>query len=412
MLTRERIVNILVLNTGSSTLKFRLYRMNGVRPPTESEEILAGGQVERIGKPDARLAIAAGAQAMEAPTAVGALTAGDAAREVVRRLTTAPSDGRQRLGIDAVGHRVVHGGSRFYRTTLVTPEVLGEIRSLNEIAPLHNPSGVAGIETCMEALPTAQNVAVFDTAFHHSLPEIAARYALPTELADRFHIRRYGFHGISYRYVVERVLQCLGRPALGTRLIVCHLGNGASVCAVQDGASIDTSMGFTPLEGLVMGTRCGDIDPGILIHLLRHDQMTVDQLDELLNRKSGMLGLSGLSGDVRDLENAASSGDAAAELALEAFAYRVTKYIGAYAAALGGVDALVFTAGIGEHSASMRARICEHLGFLGLSLDDTRNPAATGHEPAAIGSPASERVWVVSTDEERQIARETYTLLS
>jgi len=253
-------------------------------------------------------------------------------------------------------------------------------------------------------------VAVFDTAFHRTLPEEAWRYALPSDLADRLGLRRYGFHGISHRFVSGRLLDCLGRAPAGTRLITCHLGSGASVCALLGGASVDTSMGLTPLEGLVMGSRSGDLDPGLLLYLLRTQGMTAQQLDDLLNQDSGLKGLAGKS-DVRDLEQAAGAGDARAGMALEIFAYRVRKYLGAYAAALGGLDAVAFTGGIGERGAGMRARICRGLDFLGVTLDDERNWAATGGAPALIsadGGPTP--VWVIPTDEERQIAREVAVL--
>ncbi len=404
-------MNILVLNAGSSTLKFRLFRMEGNRPLTEPEEVTAGGQVDRIGKPDARLTVTAGPEARADAKSVKVGTIREAAREVIRHLTAVGTGDGQSPVIDAVGHRIVHGGPTFFEPALITDEIFAELQALTELAPLHNPAGLAGIEAVRSAMPAARNIAVFDTAFHHNLPKTAANYAIPADLAGKFHLRRYGFHGISYRYVVERLMAHLRGPAPGMRILVCHLGNGASACAVRDGVSVDTSMGFTPLEGLIMGTRCGDIDAGLVLHLLRHGQMSIEKVDELLNRKCGLLGLSGISGDVRDLEKAVSAGDAAAELALESFAYRVRKYIGAYAAALGGVDALVFTAGIGEHSASMRARICGALEFLGLNLDADRNSAAAGHDPVEIGATSAPGVWIVPTDEERQIAREVYALL-
>ena len=385
-------MNILVLNTGSSSLKFRLFRMDRLHSLAEPEEVLAGGQVERIGK-----------------------SVSGAVQEVLRLLTKPLGDGQTPITIDAVGHRIVHGGARFFEPVRIDDGVLNEIRALTELAPLHNPSGIAGIEAVKHTLPHVPNVAVFDTAFHHNLPAVAARYALPTALSERLQLRRYGFHGISYRYVSERLALILKSDSQGdasqTRLIVCHLGNGASVCALRNGQSMDTSMGFTPLEGLLMGNRSGDIDPGLVLYLLRGGHKTPDEMDDLLNHQSGLLGLSGRSGDVRDLEKAVSEGDEASQLALECFAYRVRKYIGAYTAALGGVDTLAFTGGIGEHSASMRARICQGLSFLGLSIDDERNQNATGQEPVAISSGNDGKVWIVPTDEERQIAREVFALL-
>jgi acetate kinase len=378
-------MNILVLNAGSSSLKFRVFRMDSLRPLSESEDVLAGGQVEKIGQ-----------------QAGGAQTLSEAADEVLGQLS------QEQIQVDAVGHRVVHGSAQFTEPIRVDDTVLESIRALTELAPLHNPGGIAGIEAARKSLPNVPNVAVFDTAFHHNLPAVAALYALPVELSKRLSLRRYGFHGISYRYVSER-LSTIRTPC--ERMIICHLGNGASACAIRNGVSIDTSMGFTPLEGVIMGSRSGDIDPGLILHLLRKEKMTLDQLDNLLNHESGLKGLSGRSGDVRDLEQAADDGDEASRLALECFAYRVRKYIGAYAAALGGVDALVFTGGIGENAARMRTRICEGLQFLNLELDEERNQTASGKDPADIGADSNGRIWIVPTDEERQIARETYALL-
>ncbi len=365
-------MNILVLNVGSSSLKFRLFQST---PDTET--VLTEGSAERL---DANTLLPAAQKAIE---------------------QCGP------FGIDAVGHRVVQGGARFFAPTRITPDVMDGLRGLRDLDPLHNPTEVALIEAASRLLPDAPAVAVFDTAFHRTLPEIAWRYALPVDLSDRLGLRRYGFHGISHQYVSGRLLQCLGRGPEGTRLIVCHLGSGASVCAVRDGKSIDTSMGMTPLEGLVMGTRSGDVDPGLLLYLMRTQNMTAAAADDLLNQKSGLLGLSERSGDVRDLEQAAGSGDVKAKMALEIFAYRVCKYMGAYASVLEGVDAVAFTGGIGERSPAMRSRICRRLAFLGLHLDPTRNEKA-GMDPSLISAgEAGVQAWVIPTDEERQIARET-----
>lgn len=359
-------MNVLALNVGSSSLKYTLFSM-------PSEAVLA--------------------QSAEAQTAEAVFAH------------------CQTLGVDAIGHRVVHGGPRFLAPTRVTKSVLDDLRSLSALDPLHNPAEVSALELGMRLLPNTPTVAVFDTAFHQSLPPVAAGYALPHELSERLALRRYGFHGTSYQYVSQRLLARLGREASGTKLIVCHLGNGASVCALRDGKSVDTSMGFTPLEGLVMGTRCGDLDPGLLLYLLRTQELTPAQLDTLLNQQSGLKGLGGHKGDVRLLESAATAGDLRAELALAAFAYRVRKYIGAYAAALGGVDALAFTGGIGEHSAGMRARICDGLAFLGISLDPERNTAAPAAETLLSPDSSPTPVWKIPTDEQRQLAREVFTLL-
>ena len=333
-------MKILVLNPGSATLKFALGDESGV--------------VEH-----ARMA--------------------EATAEVLERFA-----GR----VDAVGVRVVHGGSRFVQPTIIDDAVLDGIRELSSLAPLHNPLAVAVIEEVRRTLPKAPIVAVFDTAFHQTMPDVASTYAVPPELG----VRRYGFHGISYAYIASRIKV--------ERLIACHLGNGASVCAMRDGKSVDTSMGLTPLEGLVMGTRAGDVDPGVILQLMRRG---VD-VDDLLNHRSGLLGLSGVSGDVRTLQ---ASQDPRAQLALEVFAYRVAKYIGAYAAVLGGVDALVFTAGIGEHSADVRARIGDRLNHLGLILSDALNRAPAKGERLIGG-----KMWVIPTNEELEIARATAATLS
>ncbi len=298
--------------------------------------------------------------------------------------------------IDAVGIRVVHGGSKFVEPVRVDDAVLAEIERLAELAPLHNPMAVKAIEETRRTLPHAPIVATFDTAFHQTMPPVAAQYAVPPDLG----VRRFGFHGISYSYVASRV------PA--KRHIVCHLGNGASVCALLDGRSVDTSMGFTPLEGLMMGTRAGDLDAGILLHLLRRG-MPVEHLDTLLHERCGLLGVSGRSGDVRELEEAARAGDEPAALALEMFAYRVAKYIGAYATVLGGIDAVTFTAGIGEHSSFIRSRVCERLAFLGVDVDEELNRAPRADERRI--SRGAVTVWVIPTNEEWEIARMTYRTL-
>jgi acetate kinase len=332
-------MNILVLNPGSATLKFALGAESGV--------------IEH-----ARM--------------------GEATAEVLRRFPDA----------DAVGVRVVHGGSRFVQPTIVNDAVLDGIRELAPLAPLHNPLAVEVIEEVRRTLPRVPIVAVFDTAFHQTMPEVASTYAVPPELG----VRRYGFHGISYAYIASRIRV--------EKLIACHLGNGASVCAMRDGKSVDTSMGLTPLEGLVMGTRAGDIDPGVVVSLVRQG---VD-VDDLLNHRAGLLGLSGISADVRTLQD---SPDPRAQLALDVFAYRVAKYVGAYAAVLGGVDALVFTAGIGEHSAIVRARVCSRLTHLGIILSDALNRAPAKGERLIGG-----KVWVVPTKEEAEIARATAAALA
>jgi acetate kinase len=378
-------MNILALNAGSSTLKYKLFRMTNETASSKAlqEEILAEGMVEH-----------------SAETSII-----KAAEQAVAHCKL--------LGIDAVAHRVVHGGDRFSEPVEITPDVLSVLRTLQELDPLHNPTEVAMIESTRRLLPGVRSAAVFDTAFHQSMPEVAYRYALPRDLSDRWKLRRYGFHGISYQYASERLSECMGANAEDARVIICHLGSGASVCAIRNGRSLDTSMGLTPLEGLVMGTRAGDIDPGLLLYLLQNKDISVAELDDILNHLSGLLGLSGRSPDVRELERAVESGDSQAELALAIFAYRVRKYIGAYATVLGGIDAIVFTGGIGEHSASMRLRICNGLEFLGVNINESRNQTQAIREPLLISAEGrSIQIWVIPADEERQAARVVQRLLS
>jgi acetate kinase len=372
-------MHILALNPGSSTLKYRLFDVTG----PGDEKVLAEGIVEHVaGKTTAR-----------------------AAEEAIRRCLP--------KGVEALCYRIVQGGPRLIEPTRVTPEVIDLLRGVADLAPLHNEIAIAVMEAGSRLAPDVPGVAIFDTAFHSTMPEIAARYALPTALADKFSLRRYGFHGISHHYVSQRAIHLLGRGPAGTRIITCHLGNGASICAVRDGRSVDTSMGLTPLEGLVMGTRSGDVDPGLVLYLLKSANMTAQQVDDLLNRQSGLLGISGKSGDVRELQAAAAKGDPASELALSMFAYRARKYIGAYAAALGGVDGIVFTGGIGEHSANVRERICRDMEFLGIELDQKRNESADGRGDDRISRDHGRvQLWVIPTDEEKQMVRETLEFLS
>jgi acetate kinase len=376
-------MNILALNPGSGTLRYKLLAMPRTDGREEVEAVLKDGNIDHVHD--------------------GAIV--EAAERAVAECLP--------LGIDAIGYRVVHGGSGFDGPAPVSPEVLDAIRSLSDLAPLHNPIDLAVIEAASRRAPGVPGVAVFDTAFHRTLPEVAWHYALPAEVGADAELRRYGFHGIAHRYVVERLLECLGRDAVGTRLILCHLGGGVSICAARDGRSVDTSMGLTPLEGLVMSTRCGDLDPGLVLHLIRRKGMTPDSVQELLYKKSGLLGLSGRSGDIRDLEPAAACGDRRAALALEVQAYRVRKSIGAYAAALGGVDAIALSGALAENSAALRGRVLSDLEFLGVRLDAGRNRDAGPTAPSRISADGwAVPVWVVPADEERQIAREVADLLA
>lgn len=405
-------MNILVLNPGSATLKFGLHEMPGSGDASfaiHTATPVVSGIVERIGTPRAEMELlVAGQKLLSEPIEAG--TPAQAAERIVHRLLADVGDGiRSAMSIDAIGCRVVHGGERFVQPTRVSPAVLDELRALEELAPLHLPADIALLELVQQSLPRAPLIAVFDTAFHQTLPEVARTYALPVGLSARHGLRRYGFHGISHAHVSAQLIELLGRGAKGTRLITCHLGSGASVCAVLDGISIDISMGLTPMEGLVMGTRSGDVDPGLVLYLIRAARMTAGEVDDLLNNESGLRGLSGLSSDMRDLEQAALEKNERAELALEIFAYRARKYIGAFAAALGGVDAIAFTGGIGERSDSMRSRICRNLEFLGLRVDAERNHAANGDAAMRISAEsAAVQAWVIPASEERQIALSTY----
>jgi acetate kinase len=312
--------------------------------------------------------------------------------------------------IDAVGHRIVHGGEAFKQSVVITDEVLKSVEECNDLAPLHNPANIIGINACKELMPNVPMVGVFDTAFHANMPAKAYMYAVPYKYYEDYKVRRYGFHGTSHSYVSQRVADILGKPYDNLKTIVCHLGNGASVSAVKDGVSVDTSMGLSPLEGLIMGTRSGDIDPSAIEFIAKKEGMDISQALNMLNKESGMLGLSGISSDFRDILAAIENGDEKAKIALEAFCYRVAKYVGAYAAAMNGVDAIAFTAGIGENNNYVRSKVCEYFGYLGVKIDEDANNNA-GDE-AIISTPDSGvKVLVVATNEELAIARETEGLV-
>lgn len=370
------MTTVFVLNAGSSSIKYTVLEVEG-------GAVLADGIVERIGVP------------------------GSGVPDHATALATVLATLRD-LPVDAVGHRIVHGGERFTEATLIDDDVEAAIDALVELAPLHNPAGLAGIRAARAAMPDVPQVAVFDTAFHATIPAEAATYAIDADVAKRHGIRRYGFHGTSYRYVSRAAAEMLGREDL--RLIVLHLGNGASAAAIRDGRSVDTSMGLTPLEGLVMGTRSGDIDPAIVFHLNRVAGLSVDDLDDLLNRRSGVLGLSGHA-DMRQVIELVESGDAAATLAFEVYLHRIRHYIGAYAAVLGGLDALVFTAGVGENSVDVRAGAVRGLGFLGIEIDPDANVARAAGARSISAAGSAVAVLVIPTDEELEIARQTASLL-
>ena len=395
-------MNVLVINCGSSSLKFQLIN-------SESEAVLAKGLCERIGI-DGRLTYQpAGGEKNVSEKAMPTHT--EAIQFVIDALTNADTGVVKSLDeIGAVGHRVVHGGEKFAKSVVVTPEVKAAIAECNDLAPLHNPANLIGIEACESLMPGTPQVVVFDTAFHQTMPEKAYMYGLPYEYYEKYKVRRYGFHGTSHSFVSKRVAEIVGKPYNATKTIVCHLGNGASVSAVLNGESVDTSMGLTPLEGLVMGTRSGDIDPAIMEFIAKKENLDIAGIMNVLNKKSGVEGVSGVSSDFRDLEAAAKAGNKRAELAIDVFAYRVAKYVGAYTAAMNGVDNIVFTAGIGENCALVRTKVCSYLGYLGITIDEEAN--GKRGEEIIISTPDSKvKVLVVPTNEELAIARETVALV-
>ena len=398
---------VLVINCGSSSIKYQLLRM-------PQGEFVAGGVVERIGEmaPVIKHRDLSSAAASEAPhiAEIDAADHREAFHHIDMALRASPGfEGGEALV--AIGHRVVHGGESFSAPTLITPTVIGSIRALSSLAPLHNPPNLVGIRVCRERFPTLPQVAVFDTAFHQTMPPHAYRYAIPEDWYERDGIRRYGFHGSSHQYVAEQAAVHLGRPIEDLHLITLHLGNGASAAAIAGGRCIDTSMGFTPLEGLVMGTRSGDLDPAIALYMQKVRELRPEDIDRLLNRESGLRGLCG-SNDMRDLLARSDAGDEDARLAIDLYCYRVKKYIGAYAAALGSLDAVVFTGGVGENAPAIRLQICEGLDILGLGLDVQRNDAVSGTAFEIGRSELTVKVLVVRTNEELQIAREAMRVVA
>ena len=392
-------MNVLVINCGSSSLKFQLIN-------SDTEAVLAKGLCERIGI-DGRLTYqpAGGEKAI---TDKAMPTHTEAIQFVIDALTDTDTGVVKSLEeIGAVGHRVVHGGEKFASSVVITEEVKAAIEECNDLAPC---SSDLGINACEGLMPGTPMVAVFDTAFHQTMPGTAYMYGLPYEYYDKYKVRRYGFHGTSHSFVSKRVAEFLGKDYEATKTIVCHLGNGSSICAVKNGKSVDTSMGLTPLEGLVMGTRSGDIDPAIMEFIAKKENLDIDGLMTVLNKKSGVEGVSGVSSDFRDLTAAAESGNERAALALEVFAYRVAKYVGSYAAAMNGVDNIVFTAGIGENDAAMRSKICAYLGYLGIAINEAAN-AKRGEEIVISTEDSKVNVLVIPTNEELAIARETVALV-
>ena len=406
---------ILVLNVGSSTLKFQLIATDASAIAASSDQRLARGHIDRIGGEAILTLQATGREPTKSTDQVR-----DHAQAVERIISWLTSEGSgvpitSTADIEAVGHRVVHGGERFGASTLVTDDVWRELEELIELAPLHNPHNLKGIAAARRALgPGIPQVAVFDTAFHYTLPETAFLYAIPYQLYRRHGVRRYGFHGTSHRYVAHRYRQLTGRSPEDTNIITVHLGNGASACAIAGGKSIDTSMGFTPLEGLVMGTRSGDLDPAIVEFITVKEGLSVAEVDSMLNKQSGLLGVSGLTADMRELlAEEAENGDRRARLAIDLFCYRVRKYIGAYLAAMNGAEAIVFAGGIGENSPEVRARICAGLDWLGAKLDVEHNAALSGGSEGRFDAEGSRlQLWVIPTDEELLIARDTYRVVT
>ena len=396
-------MNILVINCGSSSLKFQLIDMT-------TEAVQAKGLCERIGIDGSRIVYTpAGGEKMTIESPMPTHT--EAIKLVLDCLTNAEYGVIKSLKeINAVGHRVVHGGEKFASSTIITDEVIKVIEECNELAPLHNPANLIGINVCRELMPGVPMVGVFDTAFHQTMPKKAYLYGLPIKAYTDYKIRRYGFHGTSHSFVSKRVAEFLGKPVEDLKTIVCHLGNGASICAVDGGKSVDTSMGFTPLAGLVMGTRSGDIDPAILEYYANKEGLTLSEVTTVLNKKSGMEGLTGGKSDFRDLEEGYEAGDQACIDAIEVFCYNVARFVGAYAASLNGVDVIAFTAGIGENSGFVRGKICEYLGYLGITIDAEQN--SKRGEDIIISTPDSKvTVCVIPTNEELKIARDTKALV-
>lgn len=396
-------MNILVVNCGSSSLKYQVIN-------SDTEAVLAKGLCERIGL-DGRLVYQKAGGEKEI-TDADMPTHKQAIQMVLDALVNPKTGALKSLGeIGAVGHRVVHGGEKFASSTILNEEVLKVIEECNDLAPLHNPANLIGIRACQELMPDVPMVGVFDTAFHQTMPEEAYLYGIDYDYYEKYKVRRYGFHGTSHSYVSKRAAEIVGKPYGELKTIVCHLGNGASICAVKNGKSIDTSMGLTPLEGLIMGTRSGDIDPGAMEYLAKKENTDLEGIMTILNKKSGVQGLSHISSDFRDLEAAAEKNDAAGIRALQTYIYRAAKYVGAYTAAMNGVDVICFTAGVGENGPNTRKGICDYLGYLGVKLDDKANEV---HGEERIISAPDSKVTVIClpTNEELAIARETVALVA
>lgn len=399
----EANMKILVINTGSSSLKYQLIDV-------DNEAVLAKGLCDRIGIDNSFLK----------HTKVGQDTIvlekdmhnhKVAIKEVIKALTDEKTGVISDMSeISAVGHRVVHGGEEFYESVMIDDKVMAAIRGCIELAPLHNPPNIIGIEACQHLMPNTPMVAVFDTAFHQTMPKHAYLYALPYEIYEKYGVRKYGFHGTSHMYVSQRAAKMLNKPIEELKLISCHLGNGASVCAIDGGKSVETSMGFTPLAGLAMGTRSGTIDPAVISYLMEKEKMSINDINDFLNKKSGVLGISGVSSDFRDIEAAADTGNERAALAIEIFCYRVKKYIGEYAAVMGGIDAVIFTAGIGENNPLVRSKVLKNMEYMGIEIEWEKN-SIRGKEIDLSLPSAKVKALVIPTNEELAIARETIKVL-
>lgn len=396
-------MNVLVINCGSSSLKYQVI-------DSDTEQVLAKGLCERIGIDGRLVYTPAGGEKeisnLDMPTHKQAI------QYVIDALTNEKTGVIKSLDeIGAVGHRLVHGGEKFACSTIITEDVIKAVEECTDLAPLHNPANLIGVRACQELMPNTPMAGVFDTAFHQTMPLEAYMYGIPYEYYEKYRIRKYGFHGTSHSFVSKRMAELLGKPVEDLKIIVCHLGNGSSVCAVDGGKSVDTSMGLSPLEGLIMGTRSGDIDPSVMEFICKKENLDINGIMDVLNKKSGVQGLSGVSSDFRDLQAGAADGNARCEMAVDVFCYRVLKYIGAYVAAMNGVDAIAFTAGLGENDEIVRRKVVSRLGYLGIKLDEEVNDNGRGKE-IAISTPDSKvPVWIVPTNEELAIARETVALL-
>lgn len=399
-------MKILVLNCGSSSVKYKLI-------DTDNDATLAEGGVEKIGLPDGFLKYKDFSKGTKEITELGLTDHKGAVKAILDNLTS-PDTGviSSFSEIDAVGHRVVHGAEKFSKSVLIDDEVKDMVKQCYDLAPLHNPANITGIEAIEAVLPDVPQVGVFDTAFHQTMPAKSYMYALPYKYYTEDGVRRYGFHGTSHRYVSQRVGEFLGVDITKLKIITCHVGNGGSITAVLNGKSVDTSMGLTPTEGLMMGTRCGDVDPGALTYIMHRHNLDADGLQRVINKESGMLGVSEISSDMREIENAVNNGDPRATLGLDMYEQRIIKYIGAYAAEMGGVDIIVFTGGVGENQTGLRADVCRPLAFMGVEIDETVNAGVRGKE-AVISTPGSKvTVAVIPTDEELMIARDTREIVS